>query len=85
MDNARKTGTGGHGKMTEVDNMVLDIVGKESPIIIGLGVPESMDDAEPLPHDSTSVEQSTLATQDTGVPSSSRIGKFTKHYFYSIA
>lgn len=78
MDNARKTGTGGHGKLNDVDNMVLDILGKESPVIVGLGVPESLDDAEPLPQDSTTTEQPRILTQDPGVPSTSRIGKFYK-------
>ncbi|XP_074032142.1 uncharacterized protein [Leptinotarsa decemlineata] len=77
-DNARKTGTGGFGKLNDVDNMVLDILGKESPVIVGLGVPASLDevdDAEPLPKDITTTEQPRILMQDPGVPSTSRIGK----------
>ncbi|CAH1110854.1 unnamed protein product [Psylliodes chrysocephalus] len=55
--------------------MVLDILEKESPVIVSLGVPESLDDAEPLPQDSISIEQPTLLTQDPGVPSTSCIGE----------
>nr|XP_023028424.1 uncharacterized protein LOC111516501 [Leptinotarsa decemlineata] len=58
--------------------MVLDILGKESPVIVGLGVPaplDEVDDAEPLPQDSTTTEQPRILTQDPGVPSTSRIGK----------
>lgn len=42
-DNRGKTGTGGGKdcKLTEVDHMILDIVGKESPVVEGLGVGES--------------------------------------------
>ncbi|RXG52067.1 hypothetical protein Avbf_14942 [Armadillidium vulgare] len=36
-DNITKTGKGGMGKYTEVDELVLDILGKESPLICGLG------------------------------------------------
>ncbi|KAL1498395.1 hypothetical protein ABEB36_009202 [Hypothenemus hampei] len=43
IDNAKKTGTGGMGTLTEVDNMVLSIIGKESPVICGLGVAESFE------------------------------------------
>ncbi|CAH1114879.1 unnamed protein product [Psylliodes chrysocephalus] len=43
IDNAKKTGTGGMGMLTEVDNMVLEIIGKESPVICGLGVAESFE------------------------------------------
>lgn len=43
MDNAKKTGTGGMGTLTEVDNIVLEIIGKESPVICGLGVAESFE------------------------------------------
>lgn len=43
MDNAKKTGTGGMGKLSEIDKIVLDIIGKDSPIICGLGIPESME------------------------------------------
>ncbi|VEN34301.1 unnamed protein product [Callosobruchus maculatus] len=40
IDNAKKTGTGGMGTLTEVHNMVLEIIGKESPVMCGLGVAE---------------------------------------------
>nr|CAI5829971.1 unnamed protein product [Callosobruchus analis]CAI5854070.1 unnamed protein product [Callosobruchus analis] len=43
IDNAKKTGTGGMGTLTEVDNMVLEIIGKESPVVCGLGVAESFE------------------------------------------
>ncbi|XP_074032975.1 uncharacterized protein [Leptinotarsa decemlineata] len=52
--------------------MVLNILGKESPVIVGLGVPaplDEVDDAEPLP------QQPIILTQDPDVPSTSRIGK----------
>ncbi|KAL7634495.1 UNVERIFIED_CONTAM: hypothetical protein RMT77_006297 [Armadillidium vulgare] len=45
-DNINKTGKGGMGKFTEVDELVLDILGKESPLICGLGVRESMASTE---------------------------------------
>ncbi|KAL7639747.1 UNVERIFIED_CONTAM: hypothetical protein RMT77_009157 [Armadillidium vulgare] len=45
-DNITKTGKGGMGKYTEVDELVLDILGKESPLICGLGVRESMASTE---------------------------------------
>lgn len=44
VDNARKTGSGG-GKtaiLTELDNLVLDIIGKESPCILGLNQKDIM-------------------------------------------
>ncbi|RXG52500.1 hypothetical protein Avbf_11887 [Armadillidium vulgare] len=41
-ENITKTGKGGMGKYTEVDELVLDILGKEYPLICGLGVKESM-------------------------------------------
>ncbi|XP_062534695.1 uncharacterized protein LOC134203873 [Armigeres subalbatus] len=45
-DNARKTGTGGgyDAKTNDVDMLVYDILGKESPVLEGLSVPESMDE-----------------------------------------
>lgn len=45
MDNAKKTGAGGGKdcKLNELDMEVLDVIGKESPTIIGLGVPESQE------------------------------------------
>lgn len=38
----RESVGGSDKKMNEVDNAVLDIVGKDSPVMIGLGVPDSM-------------------------------------------
>ncbi|CAH1113919.1 unnamed protein product [Psylliodes chrysocephalus] len=43
IDNAKKTGTGGMGMLTKVDNVVLEIIGKEFPVIYGLGVAESFE------------------------------------------
>lgn len=40
--------------LTEVDNMVLDIIGKESPVICGLGVAESFEKPEAKTHDGDS-------------------------------
>ena len=42
-DNSRKTGTGGGKKrqLHEADDMILEIVGRESPVIEGLAVRES--------------------------------------------
>lgn len=44
VDNKRQTGSGGGSdkKMTEIDELVLLIVGKESPVIEGLNVKETM-------------------------------------------
>lgn len=39
--------------LTEVDNMVLDIIGKGSPIIRGLGVAESFEKSEARTHSSS--------------------------------
>ncbi|KAL1488796.1 hypothetical protein ABEB36_014594 [Hypothenemus hampei] len=44
LDNAKKTGTGGLGKMSEIDKTVLEIIGKDSPVVCGLGVKDSMND-----------------------------------------
>jgi hypothetical protein len=43
VDNGRKTGTGGgpNSKETEVDELVLQIIGKDSPAVVGLPVEES--------------------------------------------
>ncbi|XP_050292780.1 uncharacterized protein LOC126733499 [Anthonomus grandis grandis] len=48
IDNAKKTGTCGKDMLTEIDKMILDIVGKKSPIICGLGVSESFEEREKL-------------------------------------
>lgn len=46
IDNARKTGTGGGKdyKLNEIDNKVLDIIGKESPAVTSLNILESLDE-----------------------------------------
>ncbi|PSN40415.1 hypothetical protein C0J52_19259 [Blattella germanica] len=43
VDNMKKTGTGGglDSKLTEIDVLVLQIIGKDSPVIDGLGVADS--------------------------------------------
>ncbi|PSN51676.1 hypothetical protein C0J52_09596 [Blattella germanica] len=43
VDNMKKTGTGGglDSKLTEIDELVLQIIGKDSPVIDGLGVADS--------------------------------------------
>lgn len=40
----RKRETSGEGQVlfTEIDNLVLDILGRDSPVVSGLGVPESV-------------------------------------------
>ncbi|CAH1112466.1 unnamed protein product [Psylliodes chrysocephalus] len=43
IDNAKKTGTGGMRMLTEEYNMVLEIIGKMSPVICGLGAAESFE------------------------------------------
>ena len=48
MDNAKRTGSGGgkDAKLTEVDHKVLDIIGKESPAVTSLNLPESYETTE---------------------------------------
>lgn len=51
MDNAKRTGTAGGKKcqLNDIDNLVLEIIGKHSPIVKGLGVADSMGEAKELP------------------------------------
>lgn len=43
VDNRRKTGSAGGStcKLNEIDNLVLNTIGKDSPLVTSLGVPET--------------------------------------------
>ncbi|XP_067014637.2 uncharacterized protein [Anabrus simplex] len=61
LDNAKKTGSAGGkiSKLTDIDNIVIDIIGKESPIVTSLGVNETWE--KPL-EETTACENNAEAT-----------------------
>ncbi len=66
MDNARTTGSGGgrHAKVNEIDNIILDIVKKDSALLISLNVPDSGDGEEAEIQFPDNVDHRQLASSD---------------------
>uniref|UniRef100_A0A6P7FFP7 Regulatory protein zeste n=1 Tax=Diabrotica virgifera virgifera TaxID=50390 RepID=A0A6P7FFP7_DIAVI len=59
VDNRRKTGSGGgtDSKFTEMDNVVLDILGPDNPILCSLGISETWEQDPEKEQDPENVEQ----------------------------
>ncbi|KAJ8876969.1 hypothetical protein PR048_021421 [Dryococelus australis] len=66
VDNMKKTGAAGgkNAKYNEIDNIVLDIIGKESSIIASLGIPETWSEEIKECANITSYEQGSTSQDD---------------------
>lgn len=67
IDNRKKTGSGGGPdcKLTDVDKAVVDIIGRQTPVLVGLDCTETWQDGP--------CEESALSNEDTCVVQSSEI------------
>ena len=67
IDNRKQSGAGGGIEFifNEIDNIVLEIVGKESPVILGLPVSESLEAS--TSQDTSDLNASDIGLHDTGI------------------